>query len=50
MEDPKESIKCKINRIKDIIIQAKIYKFINSFDLLYCLELASMIHNLPLTS
>ena len=30
LEDPKESsIKCKINRIKDVVIQAKIYKFNN---------------------
>ena len=46
LEDPKERIKCEINRMRDIVNQTKIYKFINSPDLLYCLKLASMIYNL----
>ena len=31
---PKERIKCESNRIRDIVIPAKIYEFINSCDLL----------------
>ena len=50
MEDPKEKIKYEINRIKDIVNQAKIYKCINSIHLLYSLELVSTIYNSPSTS